>query len=66
MESSIIIEVTRDGYSTNQINNPITVAELRAFLEDYDDDTPIFLSHDSGYTFGTIRERDIRLEENAE
>lgn len=40
----------------------MTVGELRAFLEDYDEDTPIYLSFDSGYTYGGITED--RFEEN--
>ena len=33
----------------------MTVAELIAALEEFDEDTPVILSHDSGYTYGGIR-----------
>ncbi len=52
----------REGYGTDQICKTMTVGELRAFLEDYDEDTPIYLSFDSGYTYGGITED--RFEEN--
>ena len=52
----------REGYGTDQIRKTMTVGELRAFLEDYDEDSPIYLSFDSGYTYGGITED--RFEEN--
>ena len=53
-------------------NNPVfdfnykemTVAELRDFLEDYDDETPVYLSFDNGYTYGGITESNFELEES--
>jgi hypothetical protein len=40
----------------------MTVGELIAFLEDFDEDTPIYLSFDNGYTYGGVTEQ--RFEEN--
>jgi len=51
----ITFEVEREGYTRGQVYAPITVGELREFLEQYEDDTLIFLSHDRGYTYGTLR-----------
>ena len=34
----------------------MTVGELIAFLEGYDEDTPIYLGFDNGYTYGGITE----------
>lgn len=51
----ITFEVEREGYTRGQVGAPITVGELREFLEQYEDDTLIFLSHDRGYTYGTLR-----------
>ena len=48
----------------NQIKRTMTVAELRDFLEDYDDETPVYLSFDNGYTYGGINEEKFELEEN--
>lgn len=58
----IIIEAHRTGYSPEQIDEPMTVGELKRILEDYDDDAPIYLSHDRGYTYGSFEEYDIREE----
>lgn len=52
---NITFEAVREGYSKSQVWNPLTVGDLKAFLEDYNDDTLIFLSHDNGYTYGTLR-----------
>ena len=46
----------REGYGTDQIRKTMTVGELIAFLEDYDKDTPMYLSFDNGYTYGGITE----------
>ena len=55
----LIIEAKREAYSTKDIYRTMTVAELKQVLDRYDDDTPIYLSHDNGYTFGGISEYDI-------
>lgn len=31
----------REGYGTDQVRRTMTVGELIAFLEDYDEDTPV-------------------------
>ena len=33
----------------------MTVGELIRYLEDFDEDTPVYLKHDNGYTYGGIR-----------
>ena len=53
------IEITarREAYGIEDIRNTMTVGELVHFLtENFDDDTPIYLNHDNGYTFGGITE----------
>ena len=50
----LIINAMRESYGKDDIRT-MTAGELRAFLEDFDDDTPVILSHDSGYTYGGIR-----------
>ncbi|MEE0412186.1 MAG: hypothetical protein UD273_04945 [Gemmiger sp.] len=35
----------------------MTVGELVAHLQDYDPDTPVYLSFDNGYTYGGLDER---------
>ncbi len=51
---ALVFEAERTGYSIDQIRRPITAGELRRLLEDYDDDTLIILSHDRGYTYGSL------------
>lgn len=52
----LIITARRNGYSTRQCGRTLTVGELKELLENYDEETPIFLSHDNGYTYGSVRE----------
>ena len=57
MKLAIIFEASRDGYTAKQVaeyRSPITVGELKDLLEDYNDDTLFMLSHDNGYTHGSI------------
>ena len=44
----LILNTMREGYAVDQIKRTMTVAELRDFLEDYDDETPVYLSFDNG------------------
>lgn len=53
----LIIDTVREGYGTDQIRRTMTVGELIAFLEDYDEDTPVYLGFDNRYTYGGITER---------
>mgnify|MGYP003314813145 CR=1 FL=1 len=55
----ITFEAEREGYTRGQVSAPLTVGELKRFLDDYSDDTLIFLSHDRGYTFGTLRLEEV-------
>lgn len=58
MARAIVFESSRSGYSIDQLFNgwgePMRVGELRALLEDMDDDDYFVLSNDNGYTYGTI------------
>lgn len=54
---AIVFEARRSGYSIGQLetyDRPMTVGELREILEGFDDDTWFVLSHDNGYTYGSI------------
>ena len=56
MRNAIVFEASRDGYGIDQIaNRAMTVGELISLLEDYDEDTLVVMSHDNGYTYGSIR-----------
>ena len=50
----ILMETRRDGYSTSQCGRTLTVGELIEILQGYDEETPIYFSNDSGYTYGSL------------
>lgn len=54
MTRALVFEAEREGYTLRQVGSPMTVGELREFLLDYPDDTLFMLSHDRGYTYGSI------------
>ena len=59
----IIIEAKREGYTIEQAENDreaITVGELMRLLEDFDEDTKVYISNDNSYTYGSVTEYRIR------
>ena len=58
----VLIEARREGYDTIQCGRTLTVGELISLLEDCDEDAPVFISNDEGYTFGSLRFSDIKEE----
>ena len=46
-----------------QIQHTMTVGELIAALEQFDEDTQVFLKHDGGYTYGGISWGDLEEDE---
>lgn len=50
MNNAVIIKNKRTGYATKQCGRTFTIGELISFLEQFDEDTPVYLSNDSGYT----------------
>ena len=57
----LTIEAHRDGYSVDQVYETMTVSDLIYELENYPDDTPVYISNDRGYTYGGISEDDLSL-----
>lgn len=55
----LFIEGKRNGYAPEQCGQTMTVGELIAFLQDFDEELPVFLRNDRGYTYGSITERDF-------
>ena len=51
----LIYSTFREGYGIDQINRTMTAGELINFLAQYDEDTPIYLSFDNGYTYGSVQ-----------
>lgn len=60
----LLFQTFREGYGIDQIRRTMTVGELIEFLGNYDEDTPVYLSFDNGYTYGGITED--RFEEDYE
>lgn len=63
----IIIEVRRTDYSVQQVldnRDTMSVKELKEYLERFDDEdeTPIVVSHDNGYTYGPLQGALFRTE----
>lgn len=63
MKEAIFINGKRNGYGPEQCGRTLTVRELIEVLSEFDEDTELFLSNDGGYTYGSITEQDIWLEE---
>lgn len=59
----LYINASRTGYTPDQIRHTMTVAELIAALEGYPEDTPVYLKHDNGYSYGGIDYDDFEGEE---
>ena len=55
----LFINAHRAGYAPEQIQHTMTVGELIAALEEFDEDTLVFLKHDGGYTYGGISWGDL-------
>lgn len=53
------IEARRECYSIDQIYSTMTVGELISYLEQLDEEMPVYFSHDNGYTFGSVNETDF-------
>lgn len=62
----LFIETDREGYSPEQCRRTMTAGELIEYLEQFDEDTPVYLSNDSGYTYGSITEFNFRDDEEEE
>ncbi len=59
----LFITGNRNGYSPQQCGRTMTVGELIAYLEQFGEDTPVYLKNDRGYTYGSITERDFEDDE---
>ena len=55
----LTIESHRSGYTVNQCGRTLSVGELIDYLSQWDDDTPVYISNDNGYTYGSINFDDI-------
>lgn len=55
MKNILFINAEREGYAVSQINHTMTVGELIDYLSQFDEDTPVYLKHDNGYTYGAVK-----------
>lgn len=62
----LFINGNRNGYTTKQCGHTLTVGKLMEMLADYDEDTPIYINNDNGYTYGSITEADIYFDDEEE
>ena len=59
----VFIDSKRNGYSPEQCGKTMTVGELMALLDEFDEDSEIYIRNDNGYTYGSITRRDFDEEE---
>lgn len=50
----LFIDGRRNGYEPSQCGRTMTVIELIEYLEQFDEETPVYISNDNGYTYGNI------------
>lgn len=58
----VFINVKRNGYDPEECGRTLTAGELIELLSEVDEDTPIFIKNDNGYTYGSITEYDLEVE----
>ena len=61
--NGLFIEGRRNGYSPEQCGDTLTVKDLIEELQNYDEDLPVYLSNDNGYTYGNITSSSFEEEE---
>ena len=68
--AKVIINAKREGYGTDQIRSTMTVGELIEALEQFDEDTPVYIGNDrkdyGWYTYGGITTWDVEGNEEEE
>lgn len=47
---------TREGYTIGQCDRTMTIGEFIDYLQNFDFNLPVYISHDNGYTYGSISE----------
>lgn len=55
----LFINGKKNGYDTDQCGKTLTVGELIEILQEYGEDSPVYLRNDNGYTYGSITRSDI-------
>lgn len=55
----VFINTTRSGYTPSQCEATLTVGELMEILAEFNEEQPVYLRNDDGYTYGHITERAV-------
>lgn len=63
---AVVFEAMREAYGMGDLRDAITVGELVNLLLDCDPDAKFVLSHDRGFTYGSIHEYDMEVIEDEE
>lgn len=50
-KSMLVLEVSREGKTIARVPNTVTIGKLISALEQYDDDTPVYINHDNDYIY---------------
>ena len=60
----LFINANNNGYEPSQCGRTLTVGELIELLSYFDEDRPVYLRFDNGYTYGSIGEHDFNTAED--
>ena len=63
---ALYIDGRRNGYAPCQCGRTMTIGELIEFLQEFDEDRPVYLRNDNGYTDGSITESSFTPAEELE
>lgn len=55
----LFVNGKKNGYGIDQCGKTLTVGELIEILQEYDEDFPVYLRNDNGYTYGSITRNDV-------
>jgi hypothetical protein len=60
----LFINANNNGYEPSQCGRTLTVGELIELLSDFDEDRPVYLRFDDGFSYGSIGEYDFNTAED--
>lgn len=60
----LFINANNNGYEPSQCGSTLTVGELIEILSYFEEDQPVFLRFDNGYSYGSIGEHDFNTAED--
>lgn len=60
----LTIDGRREGYAPSQISSTMTVGELIDYLSQFDEELPVMINNDNGYTYGSIDYDSFREEDD--